>query len=396
MRTLVLLTQYFTPEIGAPQTRLWETAKGLQKKGWKIIVVTGMPNYPSGKIANNYKRKISVTEDIDAITIKRYWLYASNSKQILPRIINMLSFALMALLSVFYVRKLKPQFIITESPPLALGFSGLILAKCSGAKHILNVSDLWPLSAFELGALQKGTLYHLLEKFEKWLYRQSYACIGQSNEIIEAVNRKGALKYQLYRNGVTRMRFTPNQLIPQQNQPFKIVYTGLLGVAQGILNICEHIPFAQYNCEFHIYGDGAEKNSVEELISKNQRKDIVYHGKIPSEHIPEILTHYHLTLIPLIKPIYGAIPSKIYESMAAGLPILFAGGGEGAMLIKEHRTGWICNPSDFTSMKSILQQLSSLKEDEWQELKSNCVSASMVFDRSTQIDNLNLFLVQCM
>lgn len=378
--------------MGAPQSRLWETAIGLKKRGWQVNIITAMPNYPTGKIFDNYKGKLYCNETLEGITIQRFWLYASNSKKTIPRIINMLSFSWMCLFAWFKLIRVKPQYIMTESPPLTLALSGLILSKTTGAKHIMNVSDLWPLSAYELGAIGKGKLYSLLEWLEKFLYRNSFACTGQSQEIVSAIQNKRGKRCHLYRNGVDFERFNMN--IKSNNQMPKIVYAGLLGVAQGILALCKSVPFKQLGFEFHIYGDGAEKKELEAYLSNNPNSGIYYHGNAPRKEIPSILHEYDLTIIPLIKPIFGAIPSKIYEAMAAGLPIIFAGGGEGATLIKQHQTGWICEPSDYTAMASTLTEINKLSKAELNQKKVNCkLAAEKTFNREIQINQLHDFLL---
>ncbi len=378
--------------MGAPQSRLWETAVGLQKRGWQVHVITGMPNYPTGLIFKNYKGKIYTTETIDGITIQRFWLYASNAKKTLPRIINMLSFSFMCLFSWFKLIRIRPQYIITESPPLTLALAGLVLSKISGAKHIMNVSDLWPLSAFELGAINKGKLYNTLESLEKFLYRNSFACTGQSQEIVTALINKGSKRTHLYRNGVDFDRFMLEK--PNNNTSSKrIIYAGLLGVAQGILNLCKQVEFKKLGFEFHIYGDGAEKKEIEAFLLANPGIGIYYHGNAARNDIPKILHQYDLTIIPLVKPIFGAIPSKIYEAMAAGLPIIFAGGGEGATLIAKHKTGWVCEPSNFIAITQTLEKITHLSNDEWTQLQKNCKQAAEhVFNRESQINQLNDFL----
>ncbi|MGN6568961.1 MAG: glycosyltransferase, partial [Flavipsychrobacter sp.] len=169
MKKLVILTQYFSPEMGAPQSRLLETANGLISLGWEVKVITAMPNYPTGKIFKDFKGKLSAKDKVGNIDVWRYWLYASNSKKSLPRIISMLSFSFTSFMAIFKLRKLKPDYVFTESPPLTLGLTGLMLARFTGARHIMNVSDLWPLSAYELGAISKGFTYNQLEKLEHYL-----------------------------------------------------------------------------------------------------------------------------------------------------------------------------------------------------------------------------------
>lgn len=391
---LTIITQYFPPEMGAPQSRLWETAIGLKKRGWQIQVITAMPNYPTGKVFPDYRNKFSLSETIDDIKILRYYLYASNSKKTFPRIVSMLTFSFTVLFSCLKIRQFKPDYILTESPPLTLALSGLFLSKIAKSKHIINVSDLWPLSAYELGAISKGTIYNMLEWLEKFLYRNSFACTGQSNEIITQLIERGSKKTHLYRNGVDYKRFsTADAKYTQKNTKKTIVYAGLLGVAQGILAICKNIRFKETNCEFHIYGDGAEKIEIETFIRDNPEIPIFYHGKANRNDIPYLLKSYDTTIIPLIKPIFGAIPSKIYEAMAAELPIIFSGGGEGAKLIVEHEVGWICEPSDFESINQVLHTINTMDAIAWNKYKTNCkLAAQHVFDREIQINQLDLFL----
>ena len=142
-----LLTQYYKPEMGAPQNRLYEMVRGLKELGNEIHIITAMPNYPTGKIFDAYKGKIVCDEVMDGIAVKRYWLYASNARKVIPRIWNMISFSCMALFSACYLRKLRLDYLVVESPPLTLGIVGIWLAKFAKCKLVANISDIWPLSA---------------------------------------------------------------------------------------------------------------------------------------------------------------------------------------------------------------------------------------------------------
>jgi glycosyltransferase involved in cell wall biosynthesis len=393
-KSIVILTQYFTPEMGAPQSRLLEMALGLKGYGWDVTVITSMPNYPTGKIFKGYKGKFTCHEKINDIDVYRYWIYASNSRKPFPRIINMISFSVLSLFSIFKTRKLRPAFIITESPPLTLGLAGLILSGFCKAKHLMNVSDIWPLSAYELGALSKGKLYNILESLENYLYKKSYGCLGQSQQIVDHIKGKGISKVCLFRNGVDIKRFgIANDFKYSPGNILKVVYAGLLGVAQGILSLCKNIDFKSLGTEFHIYGSGNEEEALVLFLKEHHDRSIFFHGKLNREQVPAALIQYNITIIPLQKEIFGAVPSKIYESMAAGLPILFSGGGEGAVIIKSYKTGWVCAPSDFDSMKLILQQIVNTPRQEIIAMGEHCKEvAASVFDRSLQIKILNNFL----
>jgi glycosyltransferase involved in cell wall biosynthesis len=395
LKTLVILTQYFPPEIGAPQSRLYEMALGLRQRGWQIMIIAAMPNYPTGKVTAAYKAKFHVAEHIDGIEIHRYAIYASNSRSILPRVVSMLSFTITSIAATTRIRRAKPDYIMTESPPLTLGLSGLWLAWRSGAKHILNISDLWPLSAYKLGAISNGFVYKRLKRLERYLYKNSFACTGQSQQIVDHVKKQGGQRTHLFRNGVDTRRFT--EVYPKRNRQagdtLHIVYTGLLGVAQGVLNICKHIDFSRLNTVFHIYGEGGEKIDIQNFISANPDRNIIYHGSVSRSEIPGILSQYDVTLIPLIKPLYGAIPSKMYEAMAAGLPIIFAGGGEGVQIVRTHGLGWVCKPADYAQMQLIITSVRDSEPHALTKLQENCrLAARDVFDREIQIEQLHRFL----
>lgn len=388
---IALITQYYKPEMGAPQNRLYEMCSGLQQLGVDMSIITAMPNYPTGKIFEEYKGKCRCDEMVDGIPVRRYWLYASNSRKAIPRIWSMISFSVMVLFSLHYLRKQKNDFIIVESPPLTLAVSAWFLAKCTGAKLIMNVSDLWPLSAKELGAISgDGFMYKSLARLERWLYKHSAICIGQSQEIVDYIATHGAHQTYLFRNGVNPERF---KAIPdaEPSDKLRIVYAGLLGYAQGILAVCEHIDFASLHAEFHIYGAGGEQEAIEQYIATHPKAGICYHGKVSRDEIPAVLAQHDCTLIPLVKNIYGAVPSKIYESMASGLPILFAGEGEGARIVEENQLGWTSKSKDFEGLKANIR-LAADKEKRT-AIKTHCIDcAQNKFNRPKQISKLYDFL----
>lgn len=389
---ITVITQYYKPEMGAPQNRLLEMCRGLKDNGADISIITGMPNYPTGRIFPEYKGKLSMTETLDDMEIKRYWLYASNARKVLPRIWNMISFSIMVLFSLHYLIKRHNDFIIVESPPLTLGESALILAKLTRAKLVLNVSDLWPLSAKELGAMsESGISFKCLEKLEHHLYKKSLFCMGQSQEIVDYIKDHGAKEVYLFRNGVDPLRFEGLDIKPEEGK-VKLIYAGLLGFAQGIANICKSVNFAELGVEFHIYGAGGEKDEIEETLATNPNNGIFYHGVVSRQELPSKLKEANMTMIPLVKNIYGAVPSKIYESMAAGLPIMFVGEGEGARIVKENNIGLVAHSKDYDALKDNIRYAFS-HPDEMKIMSDNCNNcAQNKFNRPKQIKALYDYL----
>ena len=387
-----LLTQYYKPEMGAPQNRLYEMVRGLKELGNEVYIVTAMPNYPTGKIFDTYKGKFVCDEVMDDIPIKRYWLYASNARKVIPRIWNMVSFSCMALFSACYLRKLHLDYLVVESPPLTLGIVGIWLAKIAKCKLVANISDIWPLSAKELGAISEGRLYHILEQLEHKIYHSAHICMGQSQEIVNHIAAHGGKNVYLFRNGVDPTRF-PLSIQQSITHPIKLVYAGLLGFAQGVADICKSINFAEIGAEFHIYGAGGEQDEIEQYLQQHPNRGIYYHGVVSRHELPSKLQSAHLTLVPLVKNIYGAVPSKIYESMAAGLPIMFIGEGEGAKIIQENDIGLIANAKDYTMLKKNIQHIVSHPED-MKRMSNNCKTCAQTkFNRPKQILDLHQYLL---
>ena len=163
MRVLIV-TSYFPPEIGAASVRISNLANGFKKYGAKVDILAPLPNYPLGKIFPEYKGRLFKKETIDNHTVYRYWTYATISKNPFLRAIGMFSFAIMIWLFGLR-RKLINEYdcIIVQSPPLLVSYSAIKLFKCIYKKQvILNVSDLWPLSAVELGVMKEGSLSYKL------------------------------------------------------------------------------------------------------------------------------------------------------------------------------------------------------------------------------------------
>jgi len=247
----------------------------------------------------------------------------------------------------------------------------------------MNVSDIWPLSAKELGSISDGRLYRSIESLEKFLYRNAFMCTGQSEEIVEHLRSYGAKKSYLFRNGVDVQRF--KALVKKERkkgEKLKIVYAGLLGVAQKVFDIVKEVDLSSLGAELHIYGEGGERKSIEQYITDKPDCGTFLHESVSREEIPDLISSYDCALIPLTKNIYGAVPSKIYEAMAAGLPILFSGSGEGLKIVSEKNVGLVNRPGDFKELSANILKLRN-NPDLMSEMASNCTSvAESEFDRN--------------
>ena len=203
---IVIHTQLFLPEMGAPQARLSELANFFSKKGIDVTILTAMPNYPAGKIYNGYGGFYK-TEIIDGLKVIRCFIYPSNSSNVFKRLFSYLSFTLSSLIIGLFVLP-KCDYILSESPPLFIGISGYLLSLTKKAKWIFNISDLWPESALILGIINKGIAYKLSTKLEEYLYKKAHLITCQSKEITNNIKlRISNEKVILFSNGVDIKKF---------------------------------------------------------------------------------------------------------------------------------------------------------------------------------------------
>lgn len=353
MKDILIVTNYFPPETGAASNRLFNLAEGLQKQHFKVTVVTPLPNYPKGKIFNEYRKTFKHTSIENNIKIHRLWIFASNSKNKLLRLIAMLSYSF-SLIWFFIFNKI-PNTVIVQSPPLLVAFTTMLFLRSKKRKTILNVSDLWPIAGLELGAFKKNFTYKLLEKIERFNYKNADLLLGQSQEILTHISSLFPGKETFLYRSYTDFKLPEIKSEFELSGKIKIVYAGLLGVAQGIYKLCEKLDFT--NIELHIYGAGTEQKKIEAFISKHPQFSIIYHGEIKRNQIHSELIKYDLSIIPLLNRVYGSVPSKIYESSKLGLPILYFGGGEGETIIKDNKLGWVVEAGNYKHLNLVISQL---------------------------------------
>ena len=390
MKEILIISNYYPPEKGAAANRIEQLALKLHQNNYKVSVICPLGNYPKGELFPEYKGKFSVTEKRDDIAVKRLWIYPSVSKNLIVRIISVLSFSLS--LFFYLLFKKTPQKVVVQSPPLLLSFISVFVLSLKNKKIILNISDLWPLAAIELKALKENSFSHKFSLFlERFIYKKATLIIGQSNEIITHVKSLIPEKEcHLYRNFPDH-KVENFDLKLEENQPVKIFYAGLLGIAQGVLEMCEKINLNGLNIELHLFGDGAEKNQIEALISSGKGKNIFFHGMMERNDLHDKLKTFDIAIVPIKVRIFGSVPSKIFEYGALGFPILYFGGGEGETIVLENNMGWVASVENYTELNSQLQLISKMSKSELFEMKKR------IFDESKNrfnLDNQMQYLIE--
>lgn len=352
-KDILIITSYFPPETGAASNRIFALAYQLRKHYYSVSVVSPLPNYPHGRVFKNYKNRFKFKEQYKSISVIRLFTIASKSSHKFIRLFCILSYALVLFFYLLFSKT--PKYFIIQCSPLFVGYFAVLAGKIRGKSIILNVSDLWPLAGLEMGILAKGFYYNLLEKLEIFIYKNSHKIIGQSEEILKHIDKRlsGHCKSLfLYRNYPDFEVKTISK--KSTKREFKFVYAGLIGVAQGIEEICNSVKFPD-GSSFHIYGDGPMADEVKAICSRNDR--IFYHGILSRKDLHKKLEAYDATIVALKNRIYGSVPSKIFEYSKLGLPVLFFSDGEGADLVEGLGLGISQRNVDYARLEQMIQKI---------------------------------------
>jgi glycosyltransferase involved in cell wall biosynthesis len=365
MNKILIVTQYYPPETGAPQSRLHEMARQLVDEGILVEVLTAMPNYPEGKIFPEWRGKWMAREKIDGVDVVRVPIYPTNETSVLPRFLNYFSFVLTSvLLGVFLTRR--PHVVIVESPPLFLGLSGLVLSWLRHARLVLNISDLWPESIVRLGALNSRNAIGILKCLEWFLYRRAKALTGQSKGIVSGIRKVHPdAQVTFIPNGCDCTLFRPENATADAFDEigFKdrtiVGYAGLIGLAQGIGVYLEMARRFQKDSRigFVLVGDGPEYEMLKSQTKSERLSNIVFLGRRPKSEMPGFVAAFDLSLVPLVSYIPGALPSKLYELMASATPIVLAADGDPKELINQANAGVVV---DYDKPEEITKAIADL------------------------------------
>lgn len=371
---LVFLTQYFPPEIGAPQTRLFELARGLKKRGHEITVLTAFPNYPTGKIFPGYKLRPVMEEELAGLRVIRTCIYPSHSKSFLKRLFNYFSFVFSSLfLGIFKLKK--HDVLVCETPPLFLGISALILSRIKGAGLYLYVSDLWPASAVELKYLTNPLAIKLSKILEKWLYRVSKKIIAITpgmKKILEAEEEaKG--KIELITNGADTEIFSRSDKkaaraaynFPQD--AFIVMYAGTHGSVYNLKIIIDCACALKNEKEllFVFAGGGVEKQGLMRYAGEKGALNVVFLEPVSISKMPLLLSAADAGILSINQTEFFrmTIPAKMTEMMAMEIPLIVAMEGDSENIIRASGGGIAIKPGDLEEMKEAILALMKNREN---------------------------------
>ena len=367
---ILFITQYFPPEVGAAQTRICELATRLQQMGHRVSVLTTFPSYPSGIVPPEWRGKLFSRGSEGALRVYRVWSYPAPNRGFLKRIFSQATFALSSAIGGLFIPAC--DAIIVESPPLFDGFPGVFLGLCKRAPYFFNVSDLWPESAVQMGALRNPFLIWLSKQIELLFYRRSAAVLGMTAGIRDNIIADGipASKVMLLRNSVNCELFRPGvdgsalrREIGLPESGFVVLYAGTFGMAQGLTTVLESAALFQESKTEDIYfvlaGDGAESDILKAKASALNLSNVRFVAPLPKKRMPELLSLADCVTVPLrkLQLFRGALPTKMFEAMACAKPVLLGIEGEAEVLLREADAGVCVPPENPAALRDAILRL---------------------------------------
>jgi len=344
---VLLLTHYFHPEVGAPQSRLLDLAGGLSRAGHEVTVLTGFPNYPDGVIQEPYRGRRFQVERRGALRIVRTAVYPAPNRGVGRRLLNHTSFALSSLVGA--VRAGRADAVIVETPPLFTAVAGVAVAKLGRMPLLLNVADLWPDAAIEFGALRHRGVIAGARALERFAYRHADAIAVPTPGLERTLLARGlpAERLVVVPHGVDLARFP---LDPGARPvPGRIVYCGTIGMGHAVGTLIEAAQLLEQRGGGHevlIVGDGAEREEHEAHARELGLRSVTFAGRMPRSRLPELLASAAVTVatqrdLPLLA---DALSTKVLEYMAAARPVVAAASGWTAEVITRAEAGIVCPP----------------------------------------------------
>lgn len=398
MPRLCILSQYFPPEMGAPQGRLSELGERLIDRGWEVEALTAIPNYPTGKLFPGYRGTRTYREQIGRITTHRLPLIPSKGG-FTKRLLTYFSFAgAAAVLGPGLCRR--PDLIYVESPPLFIGYAAQLLARRWNCGYVFNVSDLWPDSAVDMGVVTEDSFaVRMSRRLETSLYRNADGITGQTNDICEVIRTRTSTPVELITNSVDPRRFGRDKadaearaLIGTEPGPV-FVYAGLLGLAQGldqILDVAKTFSGDQPG-RFVLVGDGPVREHLERRVADEGISRVKILPMQPRDRVPALLGACDIAIITLGGVIRGAVPNKIYEAMASSLPIIIVAEGEAARRVESVGAGVAVVPNDAASLRDACHRMAA-DETRSRFGSGGRVAAETIYNREGVATKLDAFL----
>jgi colanic acid biosynthesis glycosyl transferase WcaI len=364
----LILTQYYPPEIGAPQIRLRSLARQLCRRGFKVEVLTAMPNYPTGKIFPGYSGRWQMREEMDGIQIRRTWIYAGTGKSVPVRLANYLSFTFTSLLAALTAPR--PDVMLVESQPLSLGLVAILMRYLRGVRYIYNVPDLQVDVAQQLGFMRNRHILRLALALENFFLRQSWKISTVTHRFIDHFQSRGLHRTQItfLPNGADSEFLRPQtpslELLDRWGLHGKKVflYVGTHAYYHGLDTLIEAATMLrnQSDLVFLMIGNGPERARLKQMSGERGLSNVIF-GQSSYEEMDQLYSIAYASIATLrnIEVAQSMRLSKVFPSLSCQVPVIYAGVGEAAELLKANQCGMVVKPEEPSLLAQAISSLAS-------------------------------------
>lgn len=376
MRVLVV-TQYFPPETGGPQNRLASLVEGLSREGHDVTVLTAKPSYPRGVVFGGYRDGWFVESEHDGVPVIHSWILPDEEKTTLRRILYYLSFVGTSVLASFRAQG-RADVVLASSPPLTVGLAGWIVSRLEGARFVFDVRDLWPDVAEAMEELPGGWLTRMARSVERFIYRRADGITAVTGGFCRDIEHRTGDDTPVVRvtNGtepeVFRVDAPIRELRDELDLPdgFLATYAGNIGLAQGLphlLDAAEILRERGDDVTLLLVGDGPVRDRLKHGASERDLGGILeFRDRVPLKAAARYMAASDALLVPLQdRPIFRKfIPSKLFDAMAAGRPVLLSVDGEARELMEEAGAGLYYPAEDAAGLVTAIEEL---RASEWRD-----------------------------
>jgi len=389
---ILFLTDNFPPEGNAPATRTFEHAIRWVRAGHRVTVITGAPNFPEGRLFDGYANRWHQREEMDGIDVVRVKTYITANEGFAKRIFDYMSFMFTGFVAGLWVRR--PDIVVATSPQFFTAVGGWALAAIRRKPFVFELRDIWPASITAVGAMKKSKAISFLEKVEMFLYRRARRIISVTESFKAELIERGidGEKIDVVLNGVDLDRYEPQSAKDLElskayvlEGKFVAGYVGTHGLAHGLEHIVQAAALLADRDDIRIVfaGGGAARAEVERLVEEQGLTNVVLIPRVEKGDMPRLWSLCDVSLVnlrnaPLFKTV---IPSKIFESMGMGIPMVVSmPAGEATQIVERSKSGVVVQPESSEEIAAAIVKLKE-QQDLQSEFAANARSAASSYSR---------------
>ena len=355
---ILITCQHYWPE----NFRITEIAEELVKQGHDVTVLTGLPNYPTGRIDPEYRHKKNRTQIHNGVKILRAALIGRR-QNILFRLLNYYSFPFFANRLVQRLNEHFDVVLINELSPIMASRPGIKYAKKHHVRCVMYEMDLWPHNLLAGGIAEGSFVFNHYKKVSAKIYSSCDEILVSSKEHRDAIHSlPGCENVPIhYLPQCAESLFEESKFETLDNGVLDLVFAGNIGFAQNCETILQTAILLKDDPRFlfHFVGDGSDLPHIRRIAESHDLKNVVFHGRQP---LPKMLEYYALAdamLVSLEDKPYArmTIPGKVQSYIASGKPIVGAISGATANLIQESGAGWCVEAGDSQKLAELLRSI---------------------------------------